>query len=275
MSNPTLFLRLPHLALIEVAGADAEAFLQGQLSNDVRRISAAQAQLSSYNSAKGRMLAVLHVLRAGDATLLELHRSILESTLKRLRMYVLRSKVSLAEVTDRSLLGIAGPDAARVLAQLDLPAPAAALQCAWAGEVCVMRRLGTAPRYSLLAPVARVAELSTRLAALARSAGEVDWKLTELEAGVPTVYPQTQDHFVPQMCNLDTLGGISFDKGCYTGQEVVARVHYRGAVKRHMTPQRLAGTPPEPGAKLDSGEVVDAVAHPEGGSAALVVTSPA
>jgi hypothetical protein len=77
------------------------------------------------------------------------------------------------------------------------------------------------------------------------------------------------------MCNLDALGGISFDKGCYTGQEVIARVHYRGAVKRHMAPRQLDGAPPAPGAKLESGEVVDAVARPEGGSIALVVgTSP-
>ena len=90
---------------------------------------------------------------------------------------------------------------------------------------------------------------------------------------MPTVYPQTQDRFVAQMCNLDTLGGISFDKGCYTGQEVIARVHYRGAVKRHMEARRLDGPPPDPGARLDAGEVVDAVAVP-GGSLALVVAGP-
>lgn len=271
MPDSTLAVPLQQLALIEASGADALAFLQGQLSNDVRRVSATQAQLSSFNSPKGRMLAVLHVLRAGDAFLLELHRSILEATLKRLRMYVLRSKVTLAEAEQRTLFGVTGPGAARVLQQLALPAPAAALECAWAGEICVTRRLGAAPRYSLLVPAARAAELRARLAPLARLAGEAEWKLSELEAGVPTVYPETQDHFVPQMCNLDTLGGISFDKGCYTGQEVVARVHYRGAVKRHMSLQQLSDTAPAPGSKLDGGEVVDAVPRTEGGSIALVV----
>ena len=272
---PTLIVHLTQLALLEARGADAAAFLQGQLSNDVRRVTPDLAQLSSYNSPKGRMLAVLHVLRQGDALLLELQRSLLESTLKRLKMYVLRSKVTLAEVADRATLGVAGPEAAKVLGQLGLPAPAAPLACAWAGETCVMRRIGDAPRYTVLVPAARSDELWRQLGSHATAGSTDDWKRLEIEAGVPTVYPETQDRFVAQMCNLDALGGVSFDKGCYTGQEIIARVHYRGAVKRHMTSQRLEGAPPAPGARVESGEVVDAVAHPDGGSIALVVISAA
>lgn len=267
--RPAIAVQLTQLALIEARGADAAAFLQGQLSNDVRKVTANLAQLSSFNSPKGRMLAVLHLLRRDDGFLLELQRSLLEATLKRLRMYVLRSKVTLAEVTDRAVLGLAGADTAKVLGQLGLPAPAAPLECGWSGDVCVTRRIGEVPRYTLLAPAS--GDLWRRMQAHAAEVGLAPWKLLDIEAGVPTVYPETQDHFVAQMCNLDTLGGISFDKGCYTGQEVIARVHYRGAVKRHMTLQRLDGTSPAPGMKLESGEVVDAVAHPDGGAAALVV----
>jgi len=269
-NHPTFAVQLDQLGLVEARGADAAAFLQGQLSNDVRKVSAQQAQLSSCNSPRGRMLAVLHVLRRDDVFLLELHRGVLESVLKRLRMYVLRSKVTLAELADRVTLGLAGPGAADILLKLGLPAPAAPLECAWTGEVCVVRRLGDAPRYTLLAP--RAGDLWPQLAAHAGEARTEDWKRLEIEAGVPTLYPETQDRFVAQMCNLDALGGISFDKGCYTGQEIIARVHYRGAVKRHMTTRRLEGAPPMPGTTLESGEVVDAVAHPDGGSAALVVT---
>jgi hypothetical protein len=268
---PLIALPLSQLALIAARGADAETFLQGQLSNDVRGASAAHGQLSSYNSAKGRMLAVLHLLREGDAILLELHRSILESTLKRLRMYVLRSKVTLAEAADRVLFGVAGRGAPDALAKLGLPAPEDALACDWAGGIGVMRRLGATPRYSLLVPSPGAQDLGARLSALAQAGTETDWKRLDLEAGVPTIYPQTQDRFVPQMCNLDALGGISFDKGCYTGQEVVARVHYRGAVKRHMTLQRLAGAAAAPGTKLEVGEVVDAVDNADGSASALVV----
>ena len=269
----TIAVPLAQLGLVEVRGADAAAFLQGQFSNDVRKVDATRAQLSSYNSAKGRMLAVLHVMRAGDeAFLLEVHRSVLDATLKRLKMFVLRSKVTLAE-TDRELHGIAGPDAPAALRALGLPAPAAPLECATAGEFSVMRRLGPTPRFSLVAPTG--AGLGARLAAHAAPGEPLDWQRLDLEAGVPTIYPTTQDRFVAQMCNLDALGGISFDKGCYTGQEIIARVHYRGAVKRHMESRRLDGPPPAPGTRLPDGEVVDAVALAGGpGSLALVVTTP-
>ena len=268
----TIAVPLTQLGLIEVRGADAAAFLQGQLSNDVRAVQPARAQLSSYNSAKGRMLAVLHVLRtADDAFLLEVHRGVLDAVLKRLRMFVLRSKVTLTEA-DRVLHGVAGPGAADALGALGLPAPAAPLECAAAADAIVMRRLGTTPRYSLITRAE--AGVGARLGAHAAAGEPLDWQRLDIEAGVPTIYPPTQDRFVAQMCNLDALGGISFDKGCYTGQEIIARVHYRGAVKRHMEGRRLDGPPPAPGTRLPDGEVVDAVAAAGGaGSVALVVVS--
>lgn len=276
--NGTVVAPLTHLALIRAGGAGVETFLQGQLSNDVRQVRPERAQLSSFNSPRGRMLAVLHVLRAGDALLLETQRAVLESTLKRLSLYVLRSKVKLAEAADLSLFGIAGPDAPMVLAGVGLPAPTAPLECAWADARAVVRRLGSALRYTVLAPAADAADLWQRLQRQASAVGTQAWKLLEVEAGVPAVYPGTQDRFVPQMCNLDALGGISFDKGCYTGQEVVARVHYRGAVKRHMSQVLTLQTGLGPGADFAlpdgrSGEVVESAPHPNGGTAALVVAS--
>jgi folate-binding protein YgfZ len=271
---PTIAVPLTQLGLVEARGPDAAAFLQGQFSNDVRAVTPERAQLSSYNSPKGRMLAVLHVLRHGESFLLEVHRGVLEAVLKRLKMYVLRSKLTLAEASDRALFGLAGPGAAAALGALGLPAPEAPLACAWAGDTGVMRRLGPAPRFTLLAPAAGGAELWARLAARATVGTAQDWQRLDIEAGVPTVYPQTQDRFVAQMCNLDDLGGISFDKGCYTGQEIIARVHYRGAVKRHMETRRLAGPPPAPGERLDAGEVVDAVPSLDGSLALIVVSAP-
>ena len=276
MTGNTLAAPLAQLGYIEARGPDAAAFLQGQLSNDVRTATPGRAQLTSYNSPKGRMLAVMHLLRDGDAFLLELHASLLDAVLKRLRMHVRRSKVTLAPVADRATLGLAGPDAAALLAGASLPAPVEPLACAWSDGVAVVRRLGALPRYTVLAPLARRVALWARLGAAARAGTPEDWRRLEIEAGVPTVYPETQDRFVAQMCNLDALGGISFDKGCYTGQEIIARVHYRGAVKRHMEARLLDGPPPAPGTRLDAGEVVDAAPAAAGpGSIALVVTTPA
>jgi folate-binding protein YgfZ len=272
---PTIAVPLAPFGLVEARGPDAAAFLQGQLSNDVRAVTPERAQLSSYNSPKGRMLAVLHVLRHEEVFLLEVHRGVLEAVLKRLKMYVLRSKVTLAEATGLALFGLAGPGAAGALGALGLPAPEAPLACAWSGGTGVLRRLGPTPRYTLLAPAAAAAELWARLAARAAAGTAQDWQRLDIEAGVPTVYPQTQDRFVAQMCNLDELGGISFDKGCYTGQEIIARVHYRGAVKRHMEARRLDRPPPAPGERLDAGEVVDAVADGAGSLALIVAAAPA
>jgi folate-binding protein YgfZ len=274
----TVAAPLAHLALIRATGADVDAFLQGQLSNDLRQLTAERAQLSSFNSPKGRMLAVLHLLRGRDEVLLELPRAILDPVLKRLSMYVLRAKVKLAAATDLVEIGIAGAEAAQAVAALKLPAPTAPLECAWAGELGIVRRLGDKPRYTVIAPAARVPELWQRLRKELEPVGTQAWKLLDIEAGVPTVYPETQDHFVPQMCNLDALGGISFDKGCYTGQEVVARVHYRGAVKRHMTKvlSLESGLPPGAAFALPdgrSGEIVESAPHPNGGTVALVVAA--
>lgn len=274
----TVVAPLAQLGLIRAAGVDIEAFLQGQLSNDVRLVTADRAQISSFNSPKGRMLAVMHVLRAGDDLLLELPRAVLEPVLKRLSMYILRSRVKLTEAADLMQFGIAGPDASVVLGELGLAAPTAALECAWRGDLAVVRRLGAPLRYTLVAPVERAGDLWQRLRRQATAVGTQAWKLLEIEAGVPAVYPETQDHFVPQMCNLDTLGGISFDKGCYTGQEVVARVHYRGAVKRHMSKVMTleSGLPPGSAFALPDGrnaEVVESAPHPNGGTVALVVAA--
>ena len=274
-NSPTIAAELTQLGLIEARGPDALAFQQGQLSTDVRKVAPERGQLSSYNSPKGRLLAVLHLLRHGDGFLVELHASLLEAVLKRLRMYVLRSKVTLTAVTDRVLLGLAGPDAGRLLAAAGLPAPAEPLVCAWVDDVAVVRRLGAMARYTVLAPAARREALWAQLGTGARPGTPEDWRRLDIEAGVPTVYPETQDRFVAQMCNLDALGGVSFDKGCYTGQEIIARVHYRGAVKRHMELRRLDGAAPAPGSRLEAGEVVDAAPLASGpGSLALVVTSP-
>lgn len=252
------------LALIRAEGADVDAFLQGQLSNDVHKITAGQAQLSSYNSPKGRMLVVLTLSRHADGLDLELPRSLLEPVLRRLRMFVLRAKVSLQPSADR-LFGLRGSAAEAALLAAGFNVPGVTLAMTQTNGVSVLRRHGVTPRFTLQGPpesMLALAEswkdflpLSTR-----------DWALEDLRAGVPVVSPATQDHFVAQMANLDLLGGIAFDKGCYTGQEIVARLHYLGQLKRRMFWARGSGPIPEPGSAVHDGdneqavgEVVDAI----------------
>lgn len=273
-ANEICGLRLDFLPGLRVSGADAEAFLQGQLSNDVHRLTPDLGQISSYSNPKGRLLAVLHLRRHGDGIEVELHRSVHDIVLKRLRMFVLRSKVALT-ISDTQSLGVMGPGSTAFLRDAGLPCPDAPLACARHNDLTVMRRIGAMPRYSLHGPESAVADLEKKLPATATAN---DWTLADIEAGVPTIYAETQDRFVPQWCNLDSLGGISFDKGCYTGQEIVARMHYLGSVKRRMVRATCALPAPAPGTALfigdneqSVGEIVQTALTNDGGVLSAVV----
>lgn len=261
MQTPTISL-LPQLGHLRISGADVDDFLQGQLSNDIGLLTPQRAQITSYNSPKGRMLAVFHLLRDDGAVLAELDRGVLEPVLKRLRMFVLRSKVTLEDISAQTdALGLTGATAPELLAQLELPVPAQALDCIRdeASGLMVMRRFGELPRYTLHGDSGTIATMKTRLAPDAVAAKPGEWQRQDILAGVPTVYPQTSDHFVAQMANLDLLGGISFSKGCYTGQEIIARLHYLGQLKRRMVICHCDSIGIEPGTAIYDGGVAQAV----------------
>lgn len=227
--SPSPLFRLPQLGLIRAGGADAQAFLQGQLSNDVRQLTPDRAQLSGYCSPKGRLLAVVTVLLLADgAFALVLPRSLVAPTLKRLKMFVLRSQVTLDEVPEFQLAG-----------RFD-GVEGSAWQLGAADRMFSVSRPGL-PRALVLAPADQTIPEDADQASA--------WQLAELEAGLPAVHPQTLDRFVPQTADLDLAGGISFTKGCYPGQEIVARVHYLGRAKQRLF---LAGcaSAAEPGAPV-------------------------
>ncbi len=264
----TILVDLAHVGLIRVSGADARAFLQGQLSTDLEKLTEQQAQYSSWNNAKGRVVTLLHVfLRDGDVYL-ALPRALLPAVLKRLAMYVLRSKVTLKDMNDDlACLGLAGPRADALLAEASLPVPAGVREMATLCAVQVMRLHGDVPRYALTAPLEEIKRLRQGLeSAGAVSASAETWALRRILAGEPAVFPETTEYFVAQMLDLDKLGGIDFKKGCYTGQEIIARAHYRGAVKRHLARAESRSTAPlVPGADIHTpghdspvAEVVDA-----------------
>lgn len=262
--NRRFFIPLDPLATLRAHGADADTFLQGQLSNDLRALTPERGQFSSFNSAKGRMLAIFHLLRDGSDVLLELPDEIADITLKRLRMFVLRAAVTLENISPQyAAVGLIGSAANDQLAQLQLPVPSQPMDCIrdHARGITVFRRHGQTPRFSLHAPRA---VLTALMPLLGEPAPYCAWQRAQIEAGEPVIYNATRDHFVPQMANLDQLGGISFDKGCYTGQEIVARLHYLGQIKRRLYLCSSEGARPPPGAEVLCagaviGEVVDAV----------------
>jgi len=281
MPHPeAILIDLSYKGLICVSGPDAVAFLQGQLSTDIERLTADQSQLSSWNNAKGRVVAVMRVFRRDEHVYLSLAASVKSTVLKRLSMYVLRSQVKLADAGDgMSTLGLIGEGAATLLGQAAIPVPSRLNHVTRSDGVQAIRLHGELPRYLIYGGAETLRELKQRLEPVTSPGTEDTWALHKILAGEPTIYSETSEHFVAQMLGLEELGAIDFKKGCYIGQEVIARAHYRGGVKRHMT-RALCETRSllKPGMEVrdveqdsPAGEIVDARLDGEGLWQMLVV----
>ncbi|WP_295409409.1 folate-binding protein [uncultured Thiocystis sp.] len=281
-SSDNRLFDLSHLGLIAVRGVDADAFLQGQLTNDIREVTATHTQLSGYCSQKGRLLASFRVMRIAETVYLQTPAERLPDALKRLRIFILRSKVSLDDASDELIrIGIAGARLADLLAGQGLSLPERDNACASDETLCVIRLPGAIPRCEILGPFAAIGPLWDRLAGQATPANRLDWTLLDIQAGIPNLYNQTAEVFIPQMINLQLIDGVSFHKGCYTGQEVVARMQHLGKIKRRMYLAEVdSPTLPQPGEELHApsstsqqtaGWVVDAAPLDDGRHALLAV----
>lgn len=273
---------LSHLGLVSAHGDDAAAFLQGQFSNDVTQVSATRSQLNSYCTPKGRMLATFRLFLRGDTYFMRMPREIVEPLLKRLGMFVLRSKVTLEDADDSLVrIGYSGPDAATALQSAVGKIPVDVDEVVTHQGLTLLRLRGPHPRFEIYGELEPTVQLWERLNVRAAPVGAANWALLDILAGVPTVYSQNVEAFVPQMANMQLVGGVSFKKGCYPGQEVVARMQYLGKLKRRMYRLHLdQDTPPVPGTELfdaasngteSVGRIVDAQPHPDGGVEALAV----
>ncbi len=268
---------LTNLGVIRARGADAQSFLQSQLSNDIAGLPADSSRLAAYCNPKGRMIALLRVFRWGDDFGLLLPRELLDKTLARLRMFVLRSKVELI-VEPAGVIGVHGPAAIAALNPLlDGELPAAEDGIAVREDCVVLRPAGSQPRLQLIAHAAPLRRYWSQLADTAEPVAPAVWDLLDIRAGLPTVLANTQEAFVPQMANLDLVGGISFTKGCYPGQEIVARMHYLGNLKRRTYRAAVEGEAPAPGAEIRTqegalaGQVMLSAPRVEGGAELLAV----
>ena len=248
---------LGQFGILEVAGEDAPIFLQNMLSSDVREVSTQHAQYSSLNSPKGRMLASFLIWRTGADYFLQLPRSLCPAIQKRLSMYVLRSRVKITDVSEQQIgIGLAGEGAAALLQQQFGSTPQGAMAVEQYDNACAIRT--GAQRFQINIAPQHAPALWQSLSAAARPAGSPCWDWLNIRDGIPVIMPATQEQFVPQMVNLDLIGGISFKKGCYPGQEIVARMQYLGKLKRRMYLAHVAsGAIPQPGDELFSAEMED------------------
>ncbi|MDQ2696146.1 MAG: folate-binding protein, partial [Pseudomonadota bacterium] len=267
---------MSHYGLIAAAGPDTETFLQGQFTCDLRQVTPRHSRLGAWCSPKGRMLVIFRLFRRDDGYYLRLPRAQTGAILKRLQLYVLRAKTTLKHDDALAGLGVAGDRAAARLQETIGTLPAQTDETVTVQNLTVIRVPGH--RFEVYGPAGAMTPLRTALEAQVPAADADAWRLAEILAGIPTVYPETADAFLPQMTHLQHLNGVSFRKGCYTGQEVVARTQYLGRLKRRMVLAGIAvDSPPAPGQELFSetgqsvGRIVDAARHPDGGCRVLAV----
>jgi folate-binding protein YgfZ len=262
------------LGLIALDGEESASFLHSQLTNDVEHLGQGEARLAGYCSPKGRLLASFLMWRNATTIFLQLPRDIQPAIQKRLSMFVLRAKTKLSDASEmpanQVVLGLGG-----ALAESSLqtwfdalpPQPFTRLDHPLGTLIRVADAFG-APRYQWLlsAETAQnvVAELADKL-----NVGSNDaWHMSEIHAGIPQIAKATQEQFVPQMINYELLGGVNFKKGCYPGQEIVARSQYLGKLKRRTTLVSI----PEPTAA--AGQEVFATADPEQPCGMIVNAAP-
>lgn len=228
---------LTDLGLMVFAGEDAAKFLHSQLTNDVEHLGSTEARLAGYCSPKGRLLATFLVWRSADTVTLQLPREIQAAVQKRLQMFILRAKVKARDATDEyAILGLGGQAAGAALSPWFDTLPAAPYMKidATAGTLIRVADAFGAPRYEWLAATEQAKAAWPQLLQTLPAIDAAAWRLGDILAGVPQVVQATQEQFVPQMINYEAIGGVNFKKGCYPGQEIVARSQYLGKLKRRM-----------------------------------------
>ncbi len=265
MSN-LCWINLHGFGLFKVIGDDADTFLQGQLTCDLEQLNDGHHCLAAYLTPQGKTLALFRMFRYDNAIYCVLPKALIPPMLQRLRMYVMMSDVKLVDLSDEwPLYGLVGSDVSPALGLSDGEVMAVE-KGAWLSFGSRALYVGSRQEESLILAEREITDVE--------KGAESDWVQADIYAAIPNIYAQTQEEFIPQMLNLDCLGGISFKKGCYTGQEIVARTHYRGRLKRRLFVAKVSALQtPQPGDDLYSlvdetgqsaGKIVDAVSQEKG-----------
>jgi len=224
LTSINCFIPLPQLGVLQVSGDEAQAFLQNLLTNDVNALAINQNQLSGFCNAKGRLFSIFQLIRREDYYQIVLPRTMCMILMQRLSMYILRSKVTVTAVSETmASVGLSASNN-NAISKLSLP------------DDITVNYAQDSKRSLCVAPIEQVSDLIT-------SFNEQQWQLAansvwdnlDIEAGIPSIFPETKEKFTPQQVNLDLVKGVSFNKGCYPGQEIVARLHYLGKPSRRMS----------------------------------------
>jgi len=271
-------------SLIAVSGNDAGSFLHRQFTNDVLNLPEGRSQLNAYCNAQGRVRALFRLFAWQQQYFLQLPSELCTATIEQLRKFVLMAKVTLDDASDhRVRIGYAASAAQERLLDLFPAIPRAADDVVFHNDAAIIRLPGLPLRYEIVADMAVAKKIWTSLNAHAVAVGSARWRHLDVLSGIPNIMPPTAEDFLPQDINLDLVGAVSFNKGCYPGQEVIARLYHRGTIKRRLSLVRLECTaPPGVGDRLSIGvgneyaTLVNIEASPDSGEydALLVVPVP-
>ena len=280
--NTTVLCDLSQYSTLVIAGDDAASFMQGQFTNDVDKVDDDNSQLSGFCNKKGRMIANFRLFRYQQNYFLSVKNDLVDLSIEHLQNYILRAHVAVQDVSEQLIhLGISGVSATELLAPFIDPINEEADGVSHNENYIVIRVAGLQPRYEIFCSLEHAKTLWEKLSANVEIVNSSSWDYLNIQAGIPYIDSHSSGEFVPQMANMDLINGVSFTKGCFTGQEIVARMHYLGKLKKRCYKIHIDGEDkPDAGDKLfaenaragqNTGAVIQAEKNPGSGFDALAV----
>lgn len=276
MPASSRYFDLSHFSLLEISGSDAFEFMHGQITADLNQLETHGWLFSAWCLPNGRVIGTFIIYAFNGSLHMILPSMLKEKIMKRLSMFILRSQVSVKDVSeDYALTGLSDADIKKILQ----PSSTSTGNKIQSEKFIFLKLWDTAPRYILISKMEHVEDLMNNITAAYKSGERADWSLLDIEAGMPWIINATSEAFLPQMLNLDQMHGLSYQKGCYPGQEVIARLHYRGQLKKMMyLGAGKAKITPGAGDRLITknngnavADVIDAEQHPSGRFSLLAV----
>ena len=273
---------LSHFSVIVIAGNDARTLMQGQFTNDVAKVSESNSQLSAFCNNKGRMIANFRLFENQQNYFLSMKNDLVERSIKHLQNYILRSHVAIQDISEQLIhIGLSGDNTTDLLSSFIDNINTEIDSISHNENYIAIRVAGLKPRYEIFCTLEHAKTLWDKVSQQAEVVNSSSWEYLNIQAGIPFIDANSSEEFVPQMANMELINGISFEKGCYTGQEIVARMHYLGKLKKRCYKVHIATeNKPKAGDKLfaenaragqNTGAIIEAGKNPESGYDALAV----
>jgi folate-binding protein YgfZ len=273
---------LSQFSLIVVAGGDAATFIQGQFTNDVKKVDEDSSQLSAFCNNKGRMIANFRLFKHQQNYFLSLKSDLVERSISHLQNYILRSQVAVQDISEQLIhLGLSGANATEMLSEFIDNIDEEIDRVSHNDSYIAIRVAGSKPRYEIFCSVEHAKTFWEKVAAQTDVVNSSSWDFLNIQAGIPFIDASSSEEYVPQMANMELINGVSFTKGCYTGQEIVARMHYLGKLKKRCYKVHIdTEEKPHAGDKLfaenaragqNTGGIIQVEKNPQAGFDALAV----